>query len=338
LGWVARMDLWRFGGGRVRFSFELRAASFELQIVDMDNTSSVAASVGCGFGWLYWGRAFWEIRMKLLQMADAVRYPRMTTAELRETFLLEGMFRAGALDLAYVDLDRTVLGGAVPTVVPLSLETHPELRAEYFCERRELGVLNFGGWGTVTVDGKGYAMEKLDCLYVGRGTKTVTFESEDAEKPAKFYLLSYPAHAEYPTKMVKFKELEGLKLGTVETCNKRTIYKAIYKEGIRSCQLVMGFTLLEAGSNWNTMPPHTHMRRSEVYCYFDVDPAHRVVHLMGPPQETRHLMMGDCEIAVSPGWSIHAGVGTKAYGFCWGMGGENQAYDDMDGVAIVELR
>jgi 4-deoxy-L-threo-5-hexosulose-uronate ketol-isomerase len=276
--------------------------------------------------------------MKLLQMADAVRYPRMTTAELRETFLLEGMFRPGVLDLVYVDLDRTVIGSAVPTIAPLHLETQPELRAEFFCERRELGVLNVGGAGSVTVDGKEFALDKLDCLYVGRGSKTVAFASADEAAPAAFYLLSYPAHAELPTKMVKFAALEGLKLGTSETCNQRTIYKAIYREGIRSCQLVMGFTLFEAGSNWNTMPPHTHMRRSEVYFYFDVDPAHRVMHLMGPPQETRHLVIADREVVVSPGWSIHAGVGTRSYGFCWGMGGENQAYDDMDGVAIAELK
>ena len=276
--------------------------------------------------------------MKLLQMADPVRYSRMTTEEVRGTFLLEGMFRAGALELAYVDLDRTVIGSAVPTVAPLHLETHPELRAEYFCERRELGVLNVGGPGTVTVDGEEFLLEKLDCLYVGRGSRAVSFASVDAEAAAALYLLSYPAHAKFPTKMVRFKDLEGLKLGTMETCNKRTIYKAIFRDGIRSCQLVMGFTLLDEGSNWNTMPPHTHMRRSEVYMYFDVDPAHRVVHLMGPPQETKHLFVANREVVVSPGWSVHAGVGTKAYGFCWGMGGENQAYDDMDGVAIVELR
>ncbi len=276
--------------------------------------------------------------MKLLEMADAVRYPRMTTAELRETFLLDGLFTPGALRLAYVDLDRTVIGGAVPTLAPLELETQPELRAEFFCERRELGVLNVGGAGTVQVDGKEFALGKLDCLYVGRGSKAVSFASADAEQPAAFYLLSYPAHADFSTKMVKFADLEGVRLGATETCNKRTIYKAIHLEGLRSCQLVMGFTLLEEGSNWNTMPPHTHMRRSEVYFYFDVDPAHRVLHLMGPPQETRHLLMADREVVVSPGWSVHAGVGTKRYGFCWGMGGENQRYDDMDGVAIAELR
>ena len=259
--------------------------------------------------------------MKLVQMADPVRYARMTTEELRATFLLEGLFQPGKIEFAYVDLDRTVIGSAVPVGGALTLETAPELRAEYFLERRELGVLNVGGAGTVVVDGVSYELGKLDCLYAGRGSKSVTFASKSSAEPAAFYLLSYPAHKEYPTKMVKFAELEGLKLGAVETCNKRTIYKAIYREGIKSCQLVMGFTLLEAGSNWNTMPPHTHMRRSEVYFYFDVDAAHRVLHLMGPPDATSHLVIADRQVVVSPGWSIHAGVGTKNYGFCWGMGG-----------------
>ena len=187
------------------------------------------------------------------------------------------------IECAYVDLDRTVIGAAVPTAAALKLETYPELRAEYFLERRELGVLNVGGAGSVVVDGATFDLEKLDCLYVSRGSKSVEFISKSAETPACFYLLSYAAHAEFPTKMVKFADLEGLKLGAVENCNKRTIYKAIHKEGIRSCQLVMGFTLLDPGSNWNTMPPHTHMRRSEIYLYFDIDPAHTVVHLMGPP-------------------------------------------------------
>ncbi len=276
--------------------------------------------------------------MRLYQMADAVRYGLMDTEELRGTFLLEGMFEPGEIEFAYVDIDRAVVGSAVPLGEALHLETEPELRSEYFLERREMGVLNVGGKGLVTVDGKSFPMVKLDCLYAGRGAREVRFESVDAAKPATFYLLSYPAHAEYPTAMVKFGDLEGLKLGAVETCNKRTIYKAIYREGIKSCQLVMGFTLLDAGSVWNTMPPHTHMRRSEIYFYFDVDPAHRVLHLMGPPDATSHLVIADKEIVVSPGWSIHAGVGTKSYGFCWGMGGENQAYDDMDPVTIAELR
>jgi 4-deoxy-L-threo-5-hexosulose-uronate ketol-isomerase len=276
--------------------------------------------------------------MKLVQMADPVRYARMTSEELRETFLLQEIFTPERIDLAYVDLDRTVIGSAVPTVSALTLETQPELRATYFLERRELGVLNTGGPGTVTVDGVPFELDKLDCLYVSRGSKSVVFSSKSAFAPAAFYLLSYLAHTEYPTKMVKFADLKGLELGSAETCNKRTIYKAIYRDGIRSCQLVMGFTLLAPGSNWNTMPAHTHMRRSEVYFYFDVGPDQRVMHLMGPPNATSHLIMADKQVVVSPGWSIHAGVGTKSYGFCWGMGGENQAYDDMDPVAIRDLK
>jgi 4-deoxy-L-threo-5-hexosulose-uronate ketol-isomerase len=276
--------------------------------------------------------------MKLLQMADPVRYARMTTEELRSTFLLEGMFTPGKIELAYVDLDRTVIGSAVPTGSTLTLETQPELRAEYFLERRELGVFNVGGAGTVVVDGASFELDKMDTLYAGRGSKSVTFASKSAEKPAAFYLLSYQAHAQFPTKLVKFAEIEPVALGSLETCNKRKIYKAIHLAGARSSQLVMGFTVLETGSNWNTMPAHTHMRRSEVYFYFDVEPDQRVVHLMGPPDATSHIVMADKQVVVSPGWSIHAGVGTKAYGFCWGMGGENQDYADMDPVAIKDLK
>jgi 4-deoxy-L-threo-5-hexosulose-uronate ketol-isomerase len=276
--------------------------------------------------------------MKLYEMADAVHYKRMTTAELRERFLVEDLAVPGALELVYVDLDRTVIGFATPTHQTLDLPCPPELRAQYFCERRELGVLNVGGPGVVTVDGKEFPLDKLDCLYVGRESQSVSFDSKDASAPASFYLLSYPAHANYPTAMVKFADLTPAELGTQETCNHRKIYKAIHLEGLRSCQLVMGFTLLETGSSWNTMPPHTHMRRSEIYMYFDVEPAHRVLHLMGPPDETKHLVIADKQVAVSPGWSIHAGVGTRSYGFCWGMGGENQRYDDMDPVTIADLK
>jgi len=276
--------------------------------------------------------------MKLYQMADALRYPRMTTAELRSTFLLEGLFRSGAIDLTYVDLDRAVIGSAVPTVSSLKLETQSELRSEYFCERRELGVLNVGGRGTLTVGETVFEMDKLDCAYVPRGSKDISFSSKSENDPAAFYLLSYPAHCEHPLAMVKFNDLEPVRLGAVETCNKRAIYKAIYLDGLKSCQLVMGFTLLEKGSNWNTMPPHVHMRRSEVYLYFDMEAEHRVMHLMGPQEETRHLVVADRQVVVSPGWSIHAGVGTSRYAFCWGMGGENQDYSDMDGVAIIGLK
>jgi 4-deoxy-L-threo-5-hexosulose-uronate ketol-isomerase len=275
--------------------------------------------------------------MRILEMADRVRYNRMTTPELRETFLVTDLFVPGKIAMVYVDLDRTVLGSAVPLIEPLKLETAPELRAEYFTERRELGVLNIGGAGSVTIGGKKYALGYLDCLYVGRGNKDVLFTSEDAGKPAEFYLLSYPAHKEHPVALSKRAELEPVKLGAPETINKREIRKHIWMGGVQSCQLVMGFTELAEGSSWNTMPPHTHMRRSEVYLYFGLGENDSVVHLMGPPQETRHLLVANKQVIVSPGWSIHAGVGTRNYTFCWGMGGENQAYDDMDPVKVNEL-
>lgn len=276
--------------------------------------------------------------MKLYQMADPVRYKRMTTEELRETFLVEDLFKPGTIELVYADLDRTVIGSAVPLATPLTLETQPELRATYFTERRELGVLNVGGKGSVEVEGTKYSLNKLDCLYVGRGNPKVVFSSDDAANPAQFYLLSYPAHTVYPTALAKKEDADVVHLGSLETCNKRTIYRLIHLNGVKSCQLVMGFTQLAEGSNWNTMPPHTHNRRSEVYFYFDLGEQDRVMHLMGPGDETRHLVMADKQVVLSPGWSIHAGVGTRAYTFCWGMGGENQVYDDMDPVPVTSLK
>ena len=276
--------------------------------------------------------------MKTVLMADRVRYERMNTAELRETFLLSELCAPGAIQLNYIDLDRAVVGFAAPLAEPIALPTYPELRAGYFTERRELGVLNIGGAGTVTVEGKAWALDNLDVLYIGRGNREILFASNDAAAPAVFYLLSYPAHAVHPVALVRKADATPTELGSFETCNKRTVCKYIYLEGARSCQLVMGVTHLAAGSNWNTMPPHTHMRRSEVYMYFNLPPEARVVHLMGPPDETRHLLVADKGVAISPGWSIHAGVGTRAYSFCWGMGGENQDYADMDPAPVESLR
>jgi 4-deoxy-L-threo-5-hexosulose-uronate ketol-isomerase len=275
--------------------------------------------------------------MKLIQMADPVRYPRMTTEELRATFLLDGLFKPGEIALAYVDLDRTVIGSAVPLETELPLPCPAELRAESFTERRELGVLNVGGAGAVHVDGRAYALGRRDALYVGRGKHAISFSSDDAAAPAEFYLLSYPAHAEYPIAVVRAAEQVPTPLGAADTANVRRITKLIHLEGVKSCQLVMGFTELEPGSVWNTMPPHTHMRRSEVYFYFDLPADQRVVHLMGPASETRHLLVANKQVVISPGWSIHAGVGTSSYSFCWGMGGENQVYTDMDALRIAEL-
>jgi 4-deoxy-L-threo-5-hexosulose-uronate ketol-isomerase len=188
------------------------------------------------------------------------------------------------------------------------------------------------------VDGKSYGLENLDCLYIGRGNAEISFESKDPASPAIFYLLSYPAHTAYPVTLVRKEEASPMTIGSAETCNLRTVTKYIYLGGVKSCQLVMGVTHLHAGSVWNTMPPHTHMRRSEVYLYFNLAQDAVVFHLMGPPEETRHILMKDFQAVVSPGWSIHAGVGTRAYSFCWGMGGENQDYADMDPAPIARLR
>jgi len=276
--------------------------------------------------------------LKTILLADPVRYPRMTTEELRSTFLLSGLCAPGALHLAYVDLDRAVVGHATPADKAIALPTFPELRANYFTERRELGVLNIGGSGAVHVGGQTWNLDNLDVLYVGRGNAEVHFESHAPDAPAIFYLLSYPAHASYPVALVKKADANPTTIGSAETCNLRTICKYIHLEGARSCQLVMGVTHLHSGSAWNTMPPHTHMRRSEIYMYFNLAADARVFHLMGPANETRHLVMANRDIVVSPGWSIHAGMGTRAYSFCWGMGGENQDYADMDPAPLETLR
>jgi len=276
--------------------------------------------------------------MDVRTTADPVRFSRMTTDEVRESFLVDGLFTEDEIVMVYSDVDRAILGSAVPVRTTLALESAPELRADTFCQRRELGILNIGGAGTVTVDGEAYAMAALDGLYVGRGSKAIVFASDDAAAPARYYLLSYPAHAAYPTVQVKKSEAEPARLGSAEGSNKRTIYKLIHPEGARSCQLVMGFTVLEPGSVWNTMPPHTHERRMEIYFYFDMNDNDRVFHLMGRPDETRHIVVADSQAVISPSWSIHSGVGTGAYTFCWGMGGENQTFDDMDHLTIGELR
>ena len=275
--------------------------------------------------------------MKMLQMADAIRYRTMTTEELRETFLVKDLFQPGQIDLIYVDMDRAVIGSAVPTADALRLPTDDALRASYFTERRELGILNIGDAGTVKVNGIAYEIDRLDALYVGRGNEEIVFSSADATRPAEFYLLSYPSHATYPTQLIHSAQSQKAKLGSPETANQREITRLIHLEGARSSQLVMGFTHLAVGSVWNTLPAHTHARRSEIYLYFDVEADQRVVHLMGPGNETRNIVVANKQVVVSPGWSIHAGVGTKNYTFCWGMGGENQVYSDMDPLAISDF-
>jgi len=276
--------------------------------------------------------------MKTYLMADPIRYPTMTTAQIRDTFLIDDLYKPGALGQAYIDLDRAVVGMAAPLASPINLVANEALRAHYFAERRELGALNIAGSGKIHVHGKSYTLDHLDCLYIGRGSQDIAFESINPGSPAIFYLLSYPAHASYPTALVRKDEASPVELGSAEACNHRTVCKYIYVGGAQSCQLVMGVTHLYPGSAWNTMPAHTHMRRSEIYMYFNLGEDARVFHLMGPADETRHIVMKNCEVVVSPGWSIHAGMGTQAYSFCWGMGGENQDYGDMNPVAMTSLR
>jgi 4-deoxy-L-threo-5-hexosulose-uronate ketol-isomerase len=262
----------------------------------------------------------------------------MTTDELREAFLVD-LFEDGKLNLLYCEVERAIVGAAVPTPgKPLVLEAGKELASDYFCQRREVGVLNIGGTGTVAVDGIEYKMDNLDGLYIGRGSKEISFQSLEAQNPARFYLISYPAHTVYPTAQAKKADANAIEMGSMEDSNKRTIYQYIHEKGIKSCQLVMGFTALEPGSVWNTMPCHTHERRTEVYMYFGLDENSRVFHMMGPGDETRHIVVANGQAVISPMWSIHSGCGTKAYTFCWGMGGENQRFDDMDHIAIENLK
>ncbi|MBC6992052.1 5-dehydro-4-deoxy-D-glucuronate isomerase [Hymenobacter sp. BT491] len=260
---------------------------------------------------------------------------QMNTAELRAHFLIETLFVPGSVELAYTHYDRMLVGGAVPQgTEALTLPCPDTLKANYFLERRELGILNIGTAGQVTVDGTVYDLGEQDCLYVGKGSREVSFSGEGA----RYYLLSAPAHKEYPTTVRTQAEATPVELGSQETANQRTIYKYIYNEGIPSCQLVMGLTQLKPGSVWNTMPAHVHDRRMEAYLYFNLPAGQRVLHLMGEPQQTRPLWVSNEQAILSPPWSIHTGCGTAAYTFIWGMAGENLEYTDMDPVPLDSLQ
>lgn len=263
---------------------------------------------------------------------------QMDTEQLRKNFLIQNLIQDDSVQLVYSHYDRVIIGGAKPINKIVSLPNHPELRAEYFLERRELGIINVGGAGLVIADGKEFTADKLGCVYLGKGTKQVKFRSRSKKDPAIFYLLSAPAHHKYPNRSMTKEKASPANLGDVSTSNKRTIYKYIHLDGIKSCQLVMGLTVLESGSVWNSVPPHTHTRRMEVYFYFDVPDAQRVFHFMGEPQETRHLVMANHEAAISAPWSMHFGCGTSNYGFIWGMAGENQVFTDMDPAPIAEVK
>lgn len=262
----------------------------------------------------------------------------MTTEELRDAFLIENLMRDDKLTTVYSHYDRIIVGGVKPVNNSVALENHPELRAEYYLERRELGIINVGGKGSITADGVTYDLEKLSCLYLGKGTKEVSFSSANAADPAKYYLLSTPAHKEYPNRLMTKEEASPVQLGDASTSNKRTIYKYIHLDGIRSCQVVMGLTVLEPGSVWNSIPPHTHTRRTEVYFYFDLPENQRLFHFMGEPTQTRSIVMANNDAVLSPPWSVHFGCGTSNYTFIWGMAGENQVYSDMDALQVTDLK
>jgi 4-deoxy-L-threo-5-hexosulose-uronate ketol-isomerase len=269
---------------------------------------------------------------------DPTGFRVLTIEELRKSFLIDRLFVPDEVPMVYSDIDRSITGSAVPVKGALKLlGTKKEMAAEFFAERREIGVINTGKDGSIRIDGKEYAMAFKDALYIGRGAKEIEFASKSMDNPAMFYFVSYPAHKEFPTTHAKFADAEPARLGSQKDANKRTIYKYIHPNGIKSCQLVMGLTELEEGSVWNTMPPHTHQRRSEVYMYFGLDANSLVVHLMGQPDETRHLVIRNRQAVLNPSWSIHAGVGTQNFIFIWAMGGENQVFDDMDGVKVAEL-
>jgi 4-deoxy-L-threo-5-hexosulose-uronate ketol-isomerase len=263
---------------------------------------------------------------------------RMTTEEVRTNFLIEKPMVAGAINFTYSLYDRFIIGGAVPLTEGLQLGNYPQLRAEFFLQRREMGIINVGGDGRIEADGKSYDLRQLDCVYLGKNTEGVVFHSVSAENPAQFYILSAPAHRDYPNRLLRREDASPTTIGSMETANHRTIYKYIHNDGIQSCQLVMGLTKLHTGSVWNTMPSHVHDRRMEAYFYFDVPENHIVMHFMGQPQQTRNIVMQNNQAVISPPWSIHSGCGTSNYGFIWGMAGENKDYADMDAVAIKDLR
>lgn len=262
----------------------------------------------------------------------------MNTAELRANFLMENTMVEDEINFVYTHFDRFIVGGAKPVSKALVLGNYDALKAEYFLERREMGIINVGGDGVVEADGQSYFLRKLDCVYLGKGTQEVVFTSADASDPACFYITSAPAHKEYPSTYLPKEDASPMTIGAQDNANYRTIYKYIHVDGIKSCQLVMGLTILHDGSVWNTMPSHTHDRRMEAYFYFDVKPNQAVFHLMGQPQETRHIVMQNHQAVISAPWSIHAGCGTANYGFIWAMAGENFVYTDMDMVAITDLK
>lgn len=276
--------------------------------------------------------------MKSLHAVHPEDFKHYDTQQIRENFLLNDLLQLRKIECVYTHYDRMIVGAAMPTDAVLVLETYDELKAPFFLSRREVGIVNIAGAGSVEVNGESFEMEKLDCLYIGKGKEDVRFSSKDATRPAKFIFFSCPAHKEYPTQLMKPKDALPAELGSLENNNHRVINKYIHADGLKSCQLVMGVTKFKEGSIWNTMPPHTHERRMESYFYFDLAEGQRVIHFMGQPNETRHIFLNNEQGIVSPPWSIHSGVATANYSFIWAMAGENMEFTDMDGVSLEQLQ
>lgn len=277
--------------------------------------------------------------MEVRYSPDRNGFKKFTTDELRKSFLIENLFEKNKALMVYSDVDRSITGSAVPAGKTLKLMANKkDMAANYFAERREIGVINIGDTGSIELDGKTIKMKNRDALYIGKGVKKIEFKSQNAKKPAMFYFVSYPAHTAYPSKQISFSDSTPRKLGSSSDANKRTIYQYIHPGTMPTCQLVMGLTELEEGSVWNTMPCHTHQRRSEVYMYFNLKPNSIVVHILGEPSETRHIIMRNHQAVLSTSWSMHSGCGTQNYSFIWAMGGENQEFDDMDWISMDELK
>ncbi len=276
-------------------------------------------------------------KMEVRQASNAKDVKGYDTKRLREEFHISGLFTKDNIRMVYSHIDRIITAGIMPVRETLKLTAGEELRAAYFLERREMGCINIGGKGYITVDGVKYEMNPRDGIYIGMGNKEISFASESDANPAKFYVSSCPAHTSYPIVKIDITKAKKVPCGTAAECNKRVINQYIHPEVIKSCQLAMGLTELSEGSNWNTMPCHTHDRRMEVYLYLDMGPEDVVFHMMGEPKETRHIIMRNEEAVISPSWSIHSGVGTRAYSFIWSMCGENQEFTDMDHIKTSEL-
>lgn len=260
------------------------------------------------------------------------------TNQLREHYMVEEIFIDDKIELTYSHVDRIIFGGIKPVNESLKLEAGKSMGVDYFLERREMGVINIGGEGIVSIDGEEFTLNNKDGLYIGKGNRDIIFKSLNKENPAKFYINSVPAHKEYKIVKIEIEKANPVKLGDNSTLNKRKIYQYVHPNVCESCQLLMGLTILEPGNAWNTMPCHTHERRMEVYFYFDMEDDTRIIHLMGEPTETRHLIVKNEQAIISPSWSIHSGVGTSNYTFIWGMCGENQTFDDMDHISMNTLR